>query len=232
MEHGKNRTIVLGKVKDVVGLNAFVAWNPERAKLIYKTSKSTGLWQLDLMDLGNKQNLWTVGHYIDGLEDRTVEYDVAAKRRLLGYVDLAYANDDCLRYVMRWQSGFVYVMLPNEHEEEVVITAPHVCRREIYSAVWEPIYIWRGASGKYYVLDCGNKLREFETFSELENWVKTKETMEDDDKKLRVLWREWYVIPGRISGEEEWSAVIRKAKLGEFKPNPEEAVELIRRLTQ
>lgn len=222
--------IVLSKFRDVVSLNAFIASKPQMAKLVYKTSKSTGLWQLDLADLKNEKNLWTVGHYVDGLEDRSVEYDVAVKRRWRGYVDVVYADDDCLRYVVRWQSGFVFVMLPNEHKEEVAITAPQVCGRHV-APLQEPVYIWRDAPGRYYVLSCGNRLYEFETFNDLENWIRTKKSIEDDRKKLKLLWSEWYVIPGKISGEEEWSTIIRKAKLGDYEPDPDEAIETIRRLT-
>ena len=222
--------IVLSKLRDVVSLNAFIAFRPERARLVYKTSKSAGLWQLDLVDLANEKNLWTVGHYVDGLEDRLVEYDVAVKRRWRGYVDLVHANDDCLRYVVRLQSGYVFVTLPNEHKEEIVITVPQICGRHV-DPLQEPVYIWRDASGQYYVLSCAHRPYEFKAFSDLENWIRTKKSMEDDNKKLRVLWREWYVIPGKISGEEEWSAAVRKAKMGDYKPDPDEAIEIIRRLT-
>jgi hypothetical protein len=222
--------VTLSKLKDVANLNAFVAFKPQRAKLVYKTSKSGGLWQLDLVDLENGKNLWTVGHYVDGLEDRRVEYDVFVKRRWHGYVDVVYADDDCMQYAVRWQSGFIFVMLPNEHKEEVVIAAPQVCGRHV-DPLQEPVYIWRSTSGRYHVLKCANKLYEFETLSDLENWIRTKAGIENDKKELRVLWREWYVIPGKLSGEEEWSTAVRKAKMGDYKPNPDEVVEIIRRLT-
>ncbi len=222
--------VVLDKLKDVVNLNAFVAFRPERVKLIYKISESAGLWQLELVDSENEKNLWTVGHYVDGLEDRSVEYDVFVKRYWRGYVDAVYSDDHCLRYVVRWQSGYIFVMLPNEHEERVVITAPQVCGRG-NDPLQEPVYIWRNTLGRYYVLDCSNKLYEFEALNDLVNWIRTKQTIEDDNKKLRVLWREWYLIPGRLSGEEKWNFVIRKAKMGIYKPNLDEVVELVRRLT-
>ena len=226
MEKTQKQT-TLSRFSDVVNLNAFIAEYPARARLVYKTSKLTGLWQLDLI-AGEKS--WTIGHYVDGLEDRSVEYDVLVKRRWRGYVDVVYADDDCMRYVVRWQSGFVFVMLPDEHKEEVVITAPQVCGRHV-DPLQEPVYIWRNTSGRYYVLNCANKLYEFETLNDLENWIRTKESIEDDKKELRVLWREWYVIPGKLSGKEEWSAAVRKAKMGYYRPNPDEVVEIIRRLT-
>jgi hypothetical protein len=228
-ETARHNTIVLNKLNDVANINAFVAFRPQRAKLVYKTSKSTGLWQLDLMDLENGKN-WTIGHYVDGLEDRSVEYDVVVKRRWRGYADLLYADDDCLQYVVRWQSGYIFVMLPNEQKEQVAVVAPQVCGRHS-TPLQEPVYIWRDVSG-YYVLDCVNNLYVFETLSELENWIRTKRTIEDvEDKKLKVIWREWYVIPGRLNGREEWWAVVKKAKMFDYKPNPDEAVEIIRRLT-
>jgi len=223
--------IVLDKLKDVVTLNAFIAFRLERAKLIYKTSKSMGLWQLELVDSENEKNLWTVGHYVDGLEDRSVEYDVFVRQHLRGYVDAVYSDDHCLRYVVRLQSGYIFVMLPNEYEERVVITAPQVCGRASVP-LQESVYIWRDASGRYYVLNCANKLHVFEALDDLENWIKTKVTIEDkDSKKLRVFWREWYLIPGRLSGEEKWSDAVKKAKVGDYRPYPDEVVELIRRLT-
>ncbi len=221
--------IVLDKLRDVVNLNAFVAFRPTRAKLIYKTSKSTGLWQLDLVDLENEKNLWTVGHYVDGFEDRSVEYDVFVKRYWRGYADAVY-SDECPRYVVQWQSGYIFIMLPNEYEEKVVIAAPQVCKCNNV-ALQEPVYIWRYTSGQYCVLDCANKLYVFEALNDLENWIRAEQTIEDSNKKLRVLWRKWYVIPERLSGEEKWNFVIRKAKMGDYKPNPNEVVELVRRLT-
>ena len=211
----KTQKQVLNKFSDVVSLNAFIATTNE-AHLVYKVSKLSGLWQLDLIA---EEKSWSIGHYVDGLEDRSVEYDVFVKRYWHGYVDVAYADDDHL-YVVRWQNGFIFVTLPNERQKEVVIVAPQVCGRHV-DPLQEPVYIWRDASGRYYVLDCANKLYEFETLDDLENWIK---------KELRMR-REWYVIPGKLSSKEEWNTVVRKAKMGDHRPNPDEVVEIIRRLT-
>jgi len=199
----KTQKQVLNRFSDVIGINAFIATTNE-ARLVYKVSKLTGLWQLDLI----AEEKWTIGHYVDGLEDRSIEYDVFVKRHRHGYV----VTD----YVVRWQNGFIFVTLPNERQKEVVIVAPQICGR--HDPLQEPIYIWRDTSGQYYVLDCANKLYKFKTLSDLENWIKKE-----------MPQREWYVIPG-ISGKEEWNTVIRKAK-SYYRPSPDEVVEIIRRLT-
>ncbi len=131
----QNPTKVLNKFKDVINLNAFIASGPQKARLIYKISTLTGLWQLDL--LVDEESLWSVGHYIDGFEDVSVEYDVVMKRRWRDYVVEEFNGE---RRVLWTAGGFIFVAVP--HMPNVAV--PQVCNRT--DPLKEPIYIWREPS--------------------------------------------------------------------------------------
>jgi len=200
---------------DVVNLNAFVAASPARARLVYKTSSHTGLWQLDLVDLENGGTWWTVGHYIDGIEDRRIEYNIVVKRVWRGYVDEDERHHS--PYVLWLAGGYIFIALPHRGKEEIVIAAPQVCLAT--DPLREPVYIWRDT--EYRILDCGGWLYSFKTWEEFEAWIKTRVNHEF------IHWMEWYIIPGAV-GNEEWLAAVRRAIRGPPYPTADEVLELTR----
>ena len=199
---------------DVVNLNAFVAASPARARLVYKTSRHTGLWQLELEDFEWK-NRWTVGHYIDGLEDVAVEHDIKLKRVWRGYVDEDERHHS--PYVLWLGGGYIFIALPHRGKEEIIIAAPQVCLAT--DPLREPVYIWRDTS--YNVLDCGGWLYSFKTREEFEAWIKTRVNHETSF----IHWMEWYVIP---HVDMEWLTSIRRAIRGPPNPTADEVLELTR----
>jgi hypothetical protein len=210
MSTGVGREIVLSRFYDVVNLNAFVAASPSRARLVYKTSQLTGSWLLELEDFEWK-NRWTVGHYIDGLEDRRIEYNIVAKRVWRGYVD-----EDERHHVLWLAGGYIFIALPHRGKEEIVIAAPQVCLAT--DPLREPVYIWHDwHDAAYRILDCGGWLYSFNAWDEFEAWVKDHEF---------IHWMEWYVIPGAV-GNEEWLVAVRRAIRGPPYPTPDEVFELL-----
>jgi hypothetical protein len=194
----------------VINLNAFIARHPEKVRLTYKTSVLTGLWQLDLTDLENEENLWTVGHYVDGLEDRFA-YDITARRSYRHYEGLDG------EYVLWMAGGFIFVALPHKGRQEVVLVAPQVCNRT--DPLREPIYIWRSSAG-LNVLDCGGGLETFAQKKQFEEWVRSR-------TEQIIRWQEWFVIPGVIRGNEEWLTAVARAVHGLAYPTPEEVFALV-----
>jgi hypothetical protein len=216
MDKTQNLTIkILDKFNDVINLNAFIATRLERARFVYKTSRLTGLWQLDLLDLEGER-LWTVGHYVNGTEDNVVEYDVTARLHWHGYVIEESGKD--LPHVLWTRGGFIFVTLPHEHRKDVIVVAPHVCRRT--DPLLEPVYIWRNAEGRYGVLDCGGGLETF-TRKQFEKWVWSM-VRENDT----IHWPEWYVV-GTVSSNEKWLTVVMQAVCGSAYPTPEEVFTLV-----
>ncbi len=208
----------LSQFANVAKLNAFIAKSPQWVELTYKTSRLAGLWQLDLEDSENWRNRWTIGYYIDGVGDKSIEYSLAIKKARYGYVD---EEADGLPYVIWLRGGFIFITLPHEHKEEVIITAPQVCNRT--DPHREPVYIWRYIY--FSVLDCGAGLEVFETREEFENWIKARA-----DEEQIIHWFDWYVIPGAVTGDEEWSATVRQAIRGRPYPGADEVIELVRKL--
>jgi hypothetical protein len=215
----KTKEIRITRFVDVVGINAFIARRPERARIVFKTSGS-GLWQLDLTAEGEERR-WTVGHHV---EDGTVEYDVAARRIWRSYVNEELEgmfDDEHPPYVVWRDGGWVFVTLPHMYEQKVVAAAPDVCRRA--DPGWEPVYVWRGA-GRINVLDCGAGLTAFRRAKEFVDWVVAR-TPAEDEASL-VSWPEWYVIT-TVSNEEEWPAVVRRAACGRLGPDPDGTIEFL-----
>jgi hypothetical protein len=212
MGNNKNHKLILSRFADVAKLNAFIASRPEYATLTFKTSRL--VWMLEIED---DKNQWIVGYDISGVGDLSIEHSIAVRRRRRGYVDDELAE----LYVVRLKSGFVFVTLPNESEEEIVIVAPQVCGRTLQ----EPVYIWQNELGWYYVLDCNHGIKLFETLDELEVWLHERA----EGKKLP--WGEWYVL-GVVTDEDEWIDVVKRAVPGEFGPTPQEVVELVHKLTE
>ncbi len=216
----KTREIRITRVADVIGINAFVATRPERAQAVFKTSGS-GLWQLDLMAEGEERR-WTVGHHV---EDAAVEYDIVARRIWCSYVNEELEgrfDDERLPYVVWRDGGWVFVTLPHMYNQEVVAIAPDICRRA--DPVWEPVYVWRSA-GRINVLDCGAGFIAFRRAKEFVDWVAARVPAEDEASL--VSWPEWHVIPGTVSGEEEWPAVVRQAVRGRLGPDPDGTIEFL-----
>jgi hypothetical protein len=214
------------RFSDVVNINAFIAARPGRARVTYKTSRLAGLWQLDLEDLEDGER-WAVGYYIDGFEDKTVEYDVYIKLDWGGYVDEELGRRlGRTPYVIWPRGGLIFVALPHEHEADVVFTAPRVCGHgDILS---EPVFIWRDIVGRFRVLECASGLYKFEALDELEGWLNEQKRAEEHGHDV-IYWLEWYVIPGTISGEDEWSSALMRAVLGKRNPSPNDVVELVRK---
>jgi hypothetical protein len=213
------KEFLLNQFSSVAKLNAFIATGPKWAELTYKTSNLVKLWQLDLEDVDNWRNRWTVGYHIDGYGDASIKYSLTIKKVQHGYVD---AESDKLHhtpYVIWSRGGLIFITLPNESDADIVITAPQVCNRNPHR---EPVYIWRYIY--FSVLDCNTGLEVLETEEEFENWIKAKA-----DEQI-IHWVEWYVIPGAVEGEEEWHAVIRQAVRGRPYPTPDEVIELVRKL--
>ncbi len=218
------KQITLNRFSDVVGLNAFIATHLARARLVYITSKLTGLWQLDLI---SKKNRWTIGHYIDGLEDRSIEYDIALQKVLDGYVDEEL--DKKLHYppyVLWLRGGLIFITLPHEPDAEIVITAPQVCERA--DPLREPVYIWRDSASRFNILSCVEGFYVFQTREEFENWVRSAADYEKT-KVPTMRWANWFVVPGTVSGGDEWPAVVRRAVRGNFIPTPDDVIELVRK---
>ena len=219
------KQITLNRFSDVAELNAFIAARPSRARLIFKTSRLAGLWQLDLV-AGKKS--WVVGYYIDGFEDRSVECDVAIKR-VLGidsYVDEEL--DEKLQYppyVLWLRGGLIFVTLPHERNADVVIVAPQVCGRT--DRLREPVYIWRDEVGYLYVLDCVEGINAFRTWKEFEDWTYR---YSEEAEAPTINWAHWYVIPGVVSDGVEWPAAVMRAVHGNFIPTPDDVIELTRKL--
>jgi hypothetical protein len=221
----KTQEIQITKFGDVVNLNAFIAVHPDRARAVFMTSRQTGLWQLDLMTEGHQ---WTVGHYIEGLEDRSVEHDVKIKLSWGGYVNEEL--DEKLHYtpyVLWLKYNHIHVALPHEYEARTIITAPQICGHG--SPLLEPVYIWRDVAGRFHILECAGGLYDFETFKELEDWVNEQRCPEGHNKPL-IHWLDWYVISDIVSSGEEWTAVVRRAVRGRFNPTPDDVIELAHRL--
>ncbi|MFZ8811163.1 MAG: hypothetical protein ACO2PN_24045 [Pyrobaculum sp.] len=211
------RAIKLARFNDVVYVNAFVARSPRQGRLVYKTSRLAGLWQLDLEDL-ERGGRWSVGYYIDGVEDRVIEYDVAIRLEWGGYV-----NEELDSTYVLWLSGdSVNIALPHEYDSRVAITAPRVCGH--VNALLEPVYIWR--SLHYYVLDCAGDLRVFKTFEELVNWIREQKCTEGHDV---IHWLEWYVLPDVEWGEEEWSDVVGRGIAGRPNPTSDDVIKLVQK---
>ena len=223
----ENAIVALNKFDDVVSLNAFVAVRPLRARIVYKTSRLAGLWQLDLEDMESEGRRWTAGYYVDGFEDRSIKHDVYIKLDWGGYVDeelnrrLGYTP-----YVVRPKGGLIFVALPNEHEADVVFTAPQVCGRG--DVLNEPVFIWRNIVGHFCVLECASGLYKFEGLDELESWLNEQKRTEERGREL-LHWPEWYVIPGTTSGEDEWSSALKHAVSGGHDPSPSDVMELVRK---
>jgi hypothetical protein len=212
-------TVVLNRFNDVVKLNAFIASRPEYATLTYKTSRLARLWELEIED---GENRWRVGYDVGGFGDVALEHSIEVKRRRRGYVDAELAERFQESYVIRWKSGYIFIMLPNEGAKEVVITAPQVCGR-CGATLMEPIYIWRDIVEWYHVLDCRYGTRIFETASDLEAWLY------EESEGGKLPWVEWYVVGGAVDGDEDWVDAVKRAVVGGPAPND---VELIRRLTE
>jgi hypothetical protein len=209
------KEIALSRFSDVVNLNAFVAQSPSRARLVYKTSR-TGLWQLDLE---NEGTWWTIGYYIDGMEDREIVYDIVVKKVWRGYVDEELSERHHSPYVLWLAGGYIFIALPHRGKEEIVIVAPQVCLAT--DPLREPVYIWHDTA--YRILDCGGWLYSFKAWEEFEAWIKTRVNHEF------IHWMEWYVIPGAV-GNEEWLTSIRRAIRGPPYPTADEVFELTRLL--
>jgi hypothetical protein len=222
------REYTLTRFDDVVGINAFVARRPDRARLMYEVVQTSGLWRLTFVDLeGEERTLYTVGHYIDGAEDREVVYDFVIKRVWGGYVHEEL--DEKLHYppyVVQKAGGFILVTLPYEYKEELVIEAPHVCWRT--DPLHESVYIWRGSTYSVNVLDCGSDLYRFKTVEEFERWVRGKVCPEEREL---IHWVDWYVLPN-VREDESWSSVIRRAVRGRYYPSPDDVIALVHKLTE
>jgi hypothetical protein len=213
------KQITLNKFSDVAAINAFVATRPSRARLVFKTSRLAG-WQLDLIA---EKKSWVVGYYIDGFEDRSVEYDVTVKWALDGYVDEKLDGRDP-PYVLWLRGGLIFITLPHERSADVTIVAPQVCGRA--DRLREPVYIWRNYFG-FNVLDCTEGFYTFRTKEEFEDWVRS---VAREAEAPTISWAYWYVIPGAVSGGEEWPAVVRRAVRGNFTPTPDDVIALVRKL--
>ena len=213
------REYVLSRFSDIVELNAFVAESPDWARLEYKTSRLAGLWQLDLE---NERKRWTVGYYIDGFGDRSIEYSIAMKRVWCGYVDeeLEEKFNDHLPHVLWPMDGRIFVALPHKFKKDTVISAPQVCGRTV--PMWEPVYIWRDVVGYFNVLDCGTGLEVFRTREEFENWIKARID--------EYSWLSWYVIPDIVNSDEEWHEAIGRAVRGRPNPTLDDVLEFVRKL--
>jgi hypothetical protein len=169
------------------------------------------------LEVEDGKNKWTIGYNIHGFGDTTLRYSIDVVRRGRGYVD---ADQE---YVILQKNSNIFVMLPNEGKEEVVFTAPLICRR-CNMALMEPVYIWRDIIGWYHILDCRNGTYLFESLDELETWLhETK-----DGRKLP--WGEWYVVG--VVADDEWVDAVKRAVPGELGPTPHEVIELVRRLTE
>ncbi len=217
----KTREIRITRFIDVIGINAFVAARPERARVVFKTSGS-GLWQLDLMAEGMERR-WTVGHRI---EDAAVEYDVVSRRIWRSYVNEELEgkfDDEHPPYVVWHDGGWIFVTLPHMYDQEAAAIAPDICRRA--DPGWEPVYLWRGVAGHINVLDCGAGLIAFRRIKEFIDWVAARVPAEDEAPL--VSWPEWHVIPGTVNGDEEWSAVVRRAVRGRLDPDPDRTIEFL-----
>ncbi|MFZ8837624.1 MAG: hypothetical protein ACO2PM_01550 [Pyrobaculum sp.] len=202
--------IIIDKFSDVINLNAFIAYRPQRVKMTYKTSQLTGLWQLDLMDL-ESENLWSVGHYVDGLEGRAV-YDVTARRIHRHYVVEGFDGE----HVLWMTGGFIFVAPSRQN----VLVAPQVCNRT--DPLREPVYIWRDSAG-LNVLDCGRGLVTFQK-RQFEDWVKRfEQTIHWQDY---IHWQEWFVIPG-VNPNEKWLTAAMRAVRGLAYPTPDEVLKSV-----
>jgi len=206
--------IIIDKFSDVINLNAFIAYRPQRVKMTYKTSQLTGLWQLDLMDL-ESENLWTIGHYVDGLEDRAVAVQTA--RRLHRHY-VAEGFDGAEEDVLWMTGGFIFVV-PHRGTRDVLV-APQICNRT--DPLREPVYIWRDSAG-LNVLDCGSGLKTFQK-RQFEQWIKRfEQTIHWQDY---IHWQEWYVIPDTNPNEKWLTAAIRAVR-GLAYPTPDEVLTFV-----
>ena len=210
----------LTRFVDVTKLNAFIAKNPKFVQLTYKTSNLVKLWQLDLEDLDNWKNRWTVGHHIDGYGDASIKYSLAIKKVRYGYADEESDELHHTPHVIWLRGGLIFIALPHELDADIVITAPQVCNRA--DPHREPVYIWRYIY--FDVLDCGTGHKTFTTREEFENWIKAKA------EEQIIHWFDWHIIPGAVDGDEEWHAAVRQAIRGRPYPRADEVIELTRKL--
>jgi hypothetical protein len=207
----------------VISINAFVAAHPDRARAVFTTSRHTGLWQLDLV---SDRGRWTVGHYVDGLEDVAVEHDVKMKLDWGGYVNEEHRSH-YTPYVLWLEDDRIHVALPHKYEARTTITAPQICGHR--SPLLEPVYIWRDAAGRFRVLECAGGLYRFEKIEELEDWINGQRCPEGRDKPL-IHRAEWHIIP--YVNVEDWSDVVRRARPGYYDPSPSDVAEPVKRSIQ
>jgi hypothetical protein len=70
----------------------------------------------------------------------------------------------------------------------------------------------------------------FQTREEFENWVRSTAYVHEETQMQTMRWVNWFVVPGTVSGSEEWAAVVRRAVRGNFIPTPDDVIELVRKL--
>ncbi len=208
--------IVVDKFRDVISLNTFIARRPDKARLVFKVAETTGLWQLDILEGGRS---YTIGSYVDGYEDKAIEYDAVIRLEWGGYVNEQHGDAHVL-----WLSGDdINIALPHEYDAKVAITAPRVCGHG--NPLLEPVYIWRDAV-YYYVLDCAGDLYTLKTIEELENFIRGLRCTEGHNV---IHWLEWYVLPGVTNSEEKWSDVVKRGVAGRYDPSPDDVIKLVQK---
>ena len=204
------REIELGELRDVLTLNDFIARKPIKVKLVLEEAEQNGLWQLSLYDLESTKT-WQVGYYIDGYEDRR-----AIHKTLImgwsGYYEYDAGTYDVKSYVIKLEGDHIVINLPDEWRPDYIIRAKRLCGYGF--PLLEPVY-FTILDGEYIVLNCLHGLHRFDTFGEVERWIKEQECRQHSEPIIH--WYDWYVMKG---GE-----LIE----GYAEPTPDEVVEMLRR---
>jgi hypothetical protein len=178
----------LSGMRDLLAINDFIARRPVRVRLVLEEEEQNGLWQLLFYNLESAK-MWQVGHYIDGYEDRRVAYD---KRLLMGwngYYEDDFGKYDIKSYVIKLEGDYIVINLPDEWRPDYVVKTKRLCGYGF--PLLEPVY-FTVYDGEYLVLNCLHGLHSFNSFDEVENWIREQECKQHEAPIIH--WYDWGII--------------------------------------